>query len=126
MDYDIYVDTALSMDGVFPPPDPEEDYEVEIGTMNEDTVLVLVSSRYVGATDEADAARIALGAVCERYGYEMDDEGEVVDVEHEGETVKPVWLVEVRRPAPEEDAEPSDEWRDGWDDSPEFDGEGRL
>ena len=74
-DYDIMVDTALSWDGDFrlswdgdfPPPDPEEDYEVEIGTVDGDR-LVLVSSRYVGARDEADAASIALDAVCERYG----------------------------------------------------------
>lgn len=90
-DYDIMVDTALSWDGDFrlswdgdfPPPDPEEDYEVEIGTVDGNR-LVLVSSRYVGARDEADAASIALDAVCERYGYETDDDGKPIAVEIEG------------------------------------------
>jgi len=107
-DYDIMVDTALSWDGDFPPPDPEEDYEVEIGTVDGDR-LVLVSSRYVGARDEADAASIALDAVCERYGYETDDDGKPIAVEIEGldgERGIPAWVVEVRRPkAPDEDEE---------------------
>lgn len=99
-DYDIMVDTALSWDGVFPPPDPEKDYEVEIGTVDGDR-LVLVSSRYTEAQDEADAASIALDAVCERYDYETDDNGQPVAVEidaFDGQRVSPAWVVEVRRP----------------------------
>lgn len=53
IDYDIMVDTALSWDGDFPPPDPERDYEVEIGTIDGER-LVLVSSRYTEAQDEAE------------------------------------------------------------------------
>lgn len=108
MDYDLCIDTALSWDGVFPDPDPDEDYEVELSTLNEGTVTILVSSRYVGARSEEDAAEIAISAAAERYGYEVDDEGELVDVDLSDVGCgrgKPIHLVGVRRPAPEDDSD---------------------
>lgn len=63
------IDTAGSWDGSFPNP-TSDCYLVGIETA-ESYELILVSSRYVGATDEGDAATIAVDAWHERYGHEV-------------------------------------------------------
>jgi len=68
-DYSLCVDTAGSTDGPFPEP-AEDCYIVGInGPYGYE--LVLVSSRYVGAVDAADAATTAVDAYHERKGHEV-------------------------------------------------------
>jgi hypothetical protein len=77
IEFDFAIDTALSWDGVFPPPGPG-DYVVKVQTEDGEERTILVSSRYVGACDAADASEIALDATNERYG---STEGRVASVE---------------------------------------------
>lgn len=79
---DFIVDTALSWDGGFPPPD-EGDYLVTIDGERR----VLVSRRYTKPLDADDAASIALDAVSERYGVEepwLSAVRPIAPVEHHG------------------------------------------
>lgn len=89
------IDTSLSWEGTFPPPG-EGDWLIEVGSINGDRT-VLVSRRYVGATDDKNAAEIALNAVTEREGFDTDDNGDPLPVEINGETGIPVWINRVRR-----------------------------
>jgi len=87
------VDTAGSWDGHFPDPD-KGDYLVEIGSVDGGTEEVLVSRRYVSANDEGDAASLALSAFAERIGFETDDEGNILKIDHQlsDEPVVPCWV----------------------------------
>lgn len=61
----LYVDTALSWDGRFPPVD-EGDVFVVLSA--DDDYQVIVSRRYTRAADLSEAAAIARDAIAERYG----------------------------------------------------------
>jgi len=95
------VDTAGDWQGHFPDPDTD-DFVVTVGSIEgTGTEYVLVSRRYVGAMNVADAARIALDSAVERGNFETDDNtGELIPVyietgEDEGQLGMPVWVLHV-------------------------------
>lgn len=71
-EFELMVDTAGSWDVEFPPPS-DEDFIVEIASPLGDYPLVLVSSRYVGAVDAADAVSLAVDAFHERLESSFED-----------------------------------------------------
>ena len=111
------VDTGGDWQGHFPDPDTD-DFVVTVGSIDpgwgtsryQGTEYILVSRRYVGAMNVADAARIALDAAVERGNFETDDAGEMIPVyietgEDEGYLRMPAWVLRV------EIVNPSDEDR---------------
>ena len=76
---DFAVDTALNWEGDFPIVG-KGDYLVTIGHIRGDPEPVLVSRRYISASDTDEAAKIALSAFAERHSYETDDNGDVIGV----------------------------------------------
>lgn len=102
------VDTAGDWQGHFPDPDTD-DFVVTVGSIDQGTEYILVSRRYVGAMNVADAARIALDAAAERGNFETDDAGEMISVyietgEDEGHLGFPVWVesVDIVNPSDED------------------------
>ena len=92
---DFAVDAALSWDGSFPKPG-RGDYLVTLGDINKGNARVLVSRRYVPATDHENAAEIALDACSERQGYGKNDEGQLLVVNIPGfGTGAPCWVERV-------------------------------
>lgn len=90
------IDTAGSWDGDFPEIG-KGDFVVEVGSVDSDGDLVLVSRRYTGAVDHENAAELALSAFAERHDYETDDKGELLPVTNEMGTGIPAWVVEVMK-----------------------------
>jgi len=80
---DFAVDAALSWDGQFPKPG-RGDYLVTLGDIHRGNAQVLVSRRYVPATDHENAAEIALDAYSERADYRKSDNGELLTIKIPG------------------------------------------
>lgn len=95
-DFAFAVDTAGSWDGDFPEIG-KGDFVVEIGSVDSEDEIVLVSRRYTGAIDHKNAAELALSAFAERRDYETDDKGELVEITNEMGTGIPAWVVEVMK-----------------------------
>lgn len=95
MGCDFAVDTALSWDGQFPKPG-RGDYLVTLGDINKGNCQVLVSRRYVPATDHENAAEIALDAFSEQQGYRKNNEGKILPINVPGfGTGEPCWVERV-------------------------------